>query len=172
MSQAVTARHSDARGSGPDLLYSDGVRPSAIALREVPAGSSPEPLGVPAGHAAAEPADTAEREATLICATCRNPITHPRDAIDVNGAHSHAFVNPAGMIFRVRCFSAAAGAVGAGEESDVWTWFPGFLWQAAVCRRCFEHLGWRYRSGNSSFFGLIAERLLELEPPGAPPAQN
>jgi len=150
------------------LQYALGVLTASIDLRDAPGGSSPEPLAGPAGHTAPEQQDDAAREAMLVCATCRNPITHPRDAIDVNGAHSHAFVNPAGMIFRVRCFAAAPGAVGAGEESDIWTWFPGFLWQAAVCRRCFEHLGWRYRSPESTFFALIAERLLELEPPDAP----
>jgi hypothetical protein len=132
----------------------------------------PEPRAVPAGHSAPASTDVPEREALLVCATCRSPVARPRDAIDVDGAHSHAFVNPAGLIFRVRCFSAAAGAAGAGEESDYWTWFPGFLWQAAVCRRCFEHLGWRYRNAESTFFGLIAERLLELEPPAAPAAPS
>ena len=101
----------------------------------------------------------------MLCAACRHAIAHARDGIEVSGAHSHAFVNPAGVVFRVRCFSSAAGAVGVGEESDYWTWFPGFFWQAAVCRRCFEHLGWRYRDAEASFFGLIADRLLELEPP-------
>ena len=105
----------------------------------------------------------------LVCARCQNPVARPRDAIEVNGAHSHAFVNPAGMLFRVRCFSAAPGVEGVGEESDVWTWCPGFFWQAAGCRRCFEHLGWRYRNGASTFFGLIADRLREHEPPGSRP---
>jgi hypothetical protein len=123
--------------------------------------------GHPEQHAASNP--SAERDAMLVCASCRNPVAHPRDGVDVGGAHSHAFVNPAGMIFRVRCFSAAPGAAGAGEESDYWTWFPGFLWQAAVCRHCFEHLGWRYRSSEATFFGLIADRLLELGPSAAPP---
>jgi hypothetical protein len=149
------------------------VLTSSLELREAPGGSAggsaPEALGVPEGRAEPKPTDAAGREATLVCAACRNPITHARDAIEVNGAHSQAFVNPAGMIFRVRCFSAAPGAAGLGEESQFWTWFPGFLWQAAVCRRCFGHLGWRYRNSESTFFGLIAERLLELEPPGAPP---
>lgn len=151
------------RGPALILQYSSHVQPSSIELRDAPAGSPPAPLGVPE----AEPTttDAPERDAMLVCGSCQNSVARPRDGIDVNGAHSHAFVNPAGMIFRIRCFSVAAGVGGVGEESDEWTWFPGFFWQAAVCRRCFEHLGWRYRNADSSFFGLIADRLLELEPP-------
>ena len=159
---------------GPALIlqYSRIVLATSIELRDAPGGSRPEPLGNPAERSAPEPTDAAERETTLLCATCRNPIARPRDGIDVDGAHSHVFLNPEGMVFRIRCFSAAPGAARMGEESDHWTWFPGFLWQAAICQYCFEHLGWRYRNSHATFFGLIAERLLELEAPGAPPAQN
>ena len=121
----------------------------------------------PAKRAAPEQQDAPERETALLCASCRSLIARPRDGIEVNGAHSHAFVNPVGMIFRIRCFSAAPGAARMGEESDHWTWFPGFLWQAAVCKYCFEHLGWRYRNAESTFFGLIADHLLEIEAPSA-----
>lgn len=145
------------------------MQASSIELRDAPGGSPPAPLGVPAEDAAPAPTDAPERDAILACASCRNPVARPRDGIDVNGAHSHAFVNPVGMIFRIRCFSVATGVAGVGEESDEWTWFPGFFWQAAVCRRCFEHLGWRYRNGGSTFFGLIADRLQELDTPASPP---
>jgi hypothetical protein len=150
--------------TGPALFlqYSSPVLAPSIHVRDAPGNSPPAPPGVAADVAAPKPADTPEHESLLLCAACRNPVAHPRDGIDVNGAHSHAFVNPAGMIFRLRCFSAAAGAARLGEESDYWTWFPGFLWQAAICRHCFEHLGWRYRNAEASFFGLIADRLLEL----------
>lgn len=79
----------------------------------------------------------------------------------MNGAHSHSFINPAGMIFRVGCFGAAPGALPVGEESDHFTWFVGFAWRAAVCRACGEHLGWSYRARDSAFVALIEDRIVE-----------
>lgn len=113
-----------------------------------------------------------KHEPLLVCAACRARVTTPADGIEVNGAHSHAFVNPAGILYRVRCFRAAPGVAGLGEQSGYWTWFPGFRWQTCICRACFEHLGWRFQSTAASFFALITERLLELQEPPEPGASN
>jgi hypothetical protein len=106
-----------------------------------------------------------ERQTVVLCASCRAFVAPSRERILVNGAHSQAFVNPEGVIYRVRCFARAPGVARLGEESDHWSWFPGFVWQACICRACFEHLGWRFRNDGSTFFALIADRVLELESP-------
>jgi hypothetical protein len=139
------------------------------SVREAPGGPAANPLPQqPTGLAALR----SERAPIIVCAACRARVTTPADGIDVSGAHAHAFLNPAGIVYRIRCFRLAPGAVGFGEQSDYWTWFPGFHWQACICRACFEHLGWRFQSAATTFFGLITERVLELREPPGPPASN
>jgi hypothetical protein len=138
-------------------------------LREAPGGPAANPFAQqPAGHEALR----SEHQPVIVCAACRAHVTAPSDGIEVNGAHSHAFVNPTGVIYRIRCFRVAPGAAGLGERSDHWTWFPGFHWQACICRCCFEHLGWRFQSATSTFFGLITERVLELRERPEPAAKD
>lgn len=105
----------------------------------------------------------------VACAACCGFVAESRARSSVNGAHSHSFINPAGLIFRVSCFARAPGAFAVGEESLHFTWFAGFWWRVAVCRACTEHLGWCYRSAGSSFVALIEDRIVERrEPDGSP----
>lgn len=135
-------------------------------LREGPGGPAPDgpaPDG-PAPLQQRPPADESERreraEPVLVCAACGAPVTHPDAAIEVNGSHVHTFLNPAGEVYRIRCFGSAPGALPVGEESDYWTWFAGRRWQACICRACFEHLGWRFTGAGPPCFGLIHERIV------------
>jgi hypothetical protein len=107
--------------------------------------------------------EQAEPASSVVCAACRSFVTWLRERIERDGTHTHTFLNPEGMVFRIRCFGSAPGALPVGERSDYWSWFPGFHWQACVCRACFEHLGWRYDCAGAHFHGLIAERVLEVE---------
>jgi hypothetical protein len=104
------------------------------------------------------------------CRACGATITRAHARIAVGGAHEHSFINPAGFIFRIGCFAAAPGARAAGEESDHWTWFPGYFWQAVVCARCMQHIGWSYRNASASFVGLILDRVVEQGGAGNSPA--
>ncbi|HNS99887.1 MAG TPA: cereblon family protein [Polyangiaceae bacterium] len=79
--------------------------------------------------------------------------------IEVAGAHRHTFANPHGLVFQIGCFSEATGCRGTGPASDDFTWFSGYEWQVGVCARCGIHLGWRFISHRTSFFGLIVDRL-------------
>lgn len=92
------------------------------------------------------------------CTVCGAVITSQQQAIVVNNSHEHAFFNPAGIAFEIRCFRTAPGAAFQGAASDEFTWFPGFSWQVALCAACHAHLGWRF-TGFTSFFGLIASQL-------------
>ena len=103
----------------------------------------------------------AEDDHVVACRACGAPLTLASAKIAVNGAHAHSFINPAGFIFRIGCFAVAPGARGSGDESDDWTWFPGYFWQAVVCGRCGEHIGWSYRNTSASFVGLILDRITE-----------
>jgi hypothetical protein len=104
-----------------------------------------------------------ETERALVCAACGHRVTRPKLGIAVNGAHEHTFINPEGVIYRIGTFSAAAGAAEVGPPSSYFSWFAGYSWRVLVCLGCSVHLGWSFRSSDSSFAGLILERLREAE---------
>jgi hypothetical protein len=110
--------------------------------------------------------DEADEEAKknkkkLLCRLCLNEITSEEYGIAVQGAHSHTFMNPRGIVFRIACFLNAQGCFIVGKPTLEYTWFPGYTWSHVICSNCLNHLGWHYQSGGSSFFGLILDQLME-----------
>jgi hypothetical protein len=99
--------------------------------------------------------------ARVVCASCGAYVAETSARTEVNGAHEHAFINPAGLIFRVGCFAEAPGVRAVGEDSEHWTWFAGFAWAAVLCSACHEHLGWCYRNASAAFVALILDRVEE-----------
>jgi hypothetical protein len=102
-----------------------------------------------------------EEEQNIVCAVCGAVITRRDLAQRVNNRHEHAFFNPAGMTFEIRCFRRAPGVESQGEPSPEFTWFAGYHWQIVVCASCRTHLGWLFRrlEDGDVFFGLISNRL-------------
>jgi hypothetical protein len=100
-------------------------------------------------------------EDRLLCLACGHPITSRRERIQEGGAHEHAFANPAGCLFHIGCFARAPGCLQAGQPTLEHTWFPGRAWRYALCGGCRAHLGWAFLGGQSSFYGLILDRLRE-----------
>ena len=96
----------------------------------------------------------------ILCARCRNPVTHHSERIVVQGSHEHNFTNPAGITFQIGCFREAPGCVGSGSGTMEYTWFVGYEWRIAACTKCQTHLGWQFTSQTDSFFGLILNRLM------------
>ncbi|CAA7620447.1 conserved hypothetical protein [Magnetospirillum sp. LM-5] len=97
------------------------------------------------------------------CARCGALITRQDWAIVMNDAHEHVVFNPAGLVFRIVCFSQAPGAIGIGGFSGQFSWFKGYDWQLAACGQCRAHLGWRYAGDGppAEFYGLIRANLVE-----------
>ena len=89
------------------------------------------------------------------CRRCGHRIAGATAAIAVTGAHRHDVVNPGGFRYRLGCFEAAAGCIAAGETSHEASFFPGYTWQRAFCRRCSRHVGWLFRHKTGVFYGLI-----------------
>jgi hypothetical protein len=113
-------------------------------------------------ESADELADTREKaDRVYRCARCAAVITAPRYAIEKDGRFTHHVANPAGIVFYIGCFSEAPGCSIAGEPTMEYTWFPGYSWSYALCAQCGIHMGWSYRWGVASFFGLILDRLQE-----------
>jgi len=102
-----------------------------------------------------------EKEARIVCILCGVDITSTRERIEINGSHTHTFLNPAGIVFRIGCFAHAPGCIVYGEGISEYSWFTDYLWSYATCSGCNNHLGWYYSAGGSSFFGLIMDQLAE-----------
>ena len=95
------------------------------------------------------------------CRQCHLIITRKTEQIEVNGAHHHVCTNPHGVVFEIGCFKTAEGCSPVGPSSNEWSWFPGFSWKVAVCRRCLIHLGWLFASpAPNRFYGFILNRLI------------
>ena len=107
---------------------------------------------------------TAWASEALLCISCGEEVTGDRARINVAGAHRHEFFNPQRVHYAIACFGAAAGCRTVGEQTERVTWFAGYAWAVALCRRCGAHLGWRFTSagGGHRFFGLIETRLVRL----------
>jgi len=103
------------------------------------------------------------RGAKLVCFKCGYPITSEDQRIEIIGSHAHTFANPSGIVFHIGCFARAPGTVTTREESADFTWFAGYAWSLCGCSLCGEHLGWRFRSEENIFFGLILDRLVEKQ---------
>jgi hypothetical protein len=81
----------------------------------------------------------------------------------MNGMHEHTFANPHGIIYRIGCFRDAPGCVAFPEEVKEFTWFDGYAWAHAMCSRCGNHMGWKYRIEHDCFHGLVLDRLVEKD---------
>lgn len=97
----------------------------------------------------------------LFCASCGHLLTRQRWATSVRDGHQHVVFNPAGHLYRVRCFGQSPGAFAIGPPSHEFTWFPDHLWQIALCVGCDRHIGWRFvaPTGVHGFWGLNAGAL-------------
>jgi hypothetical protein len=93
------------------------------------------------------------------CRNCNYKIALVSDKIKIDNTDTHIFENPAGIFFRVVCFSEAPGSINISDYTMDNTWFSGWLWSITLCRSCNNHIGWNYTSGSGEFYGLIADRL-------------
>ncbi len=105
--------------------------------------------------------EQSEPDKAIFCKSCKELITRSEHKIQVGGSHTHTFFNPAGLIFELGCFQKAPGVAVMGEVTSEFSWFAGHVWCFALCRSCGVHLGWFYETGDSSFFGLILNTLVE-----------
>jgi filamentous hemagglutinin family protein len=106
-----------------------------------------------------QPTTKDEEEKAVVCRVCLHRISTVEKQISVDGAHTHTFFNPAGIVFEIICFSMAPGCAVYGNASSEFSWFSGFTWRLALCANCRTHLGWFFESSDSSFFGLILKKL-------------
>ncbi len=97
----------------------------------------------------------------LNCVQCGSKVARCNDRIEVNDKHEHTFINPAGVLYRIGCFSASPGAFEVGQASSEFAWFRGYEWRCLCCAACEVHLGWTFTQGAMRFCGLILDQLSE-----------
>jgi len=96
--------------------------------------------------------DTAESK--LCCAECENPLARKAAVFSVPGAEGTvgAYSNPAGIVHQTLTLRELLEGEDEGEEGVVLegeperedSWFEGYAWTIAYCRRCSLHLGWLF----------------------------
>jgi hypothetical protein len=121
-------------------------------------GTPPAPTGTPPAPEAREDTESRAPESPLCCARCGHVITHEKHRTTVNGRHIHTRVNPSGFVYHFGCFARAEGCLVLGPPTPEASWFPGFVWELALCAACKTHLGWAFH-GESDFLGLVLDRL-------------
>lgn len=122
-----------------------------------PSGTAAE-FPVPADYAEPEAEETTDKK-WVRCRNCSSKVALIDDRIKISQADTYIFENPAGIIFRVVCFSKASGVTDVTGYTGENTWFAGYMWSVSLCSGCNSHLGWHYSSGSGDFYGLIADRL-------------
>jgi hypothetical protein len=137
-------------------LWGGAGRPAGLVLLQP--GKRPPEAQIPLKQDDPATDDLKKRE-FLRCRACQYPITRQSDRITVNEQHQHVFTNPHGHIFQIGCFAQAPGCLRAGPPTDYFSWFPGYVWQIALCGQCQTVLGWVFHSAQHQFFGLILDKL-------------
>lgn len=100
-----------------------------------------------------------DKKSFIFCRNCGHIVSSTDQRVEINGAHTHTFRNPAGIVYRIGCFGLAPGCLNFGDPTEEFSWFPGYTWVYANCLNCFNHLGWFYQSGERHFHGLILNHL-------------
>ncbi len=90
-----------------------------------------------------------QEKKVILCAFCSSTITDANQIISVNGSHQHVFANPHGIIFETGCFKMCDGCIVEPIVYSEFSWFHGYNWQIAGCRRCHQHLGWFFISDDN-----------------------
>lgn len=147
-------------------MRDEGVRPSTLPMPDLSMPWAFKGAGGPDGaqdcsQTATQTKSVPELSPAILCRQCHQAVTTTDDRIAVDGAHRHVFANPHGLVFEIGCFADVVNCVASGPISDEFAWFAGHTWQVVLCAACLTHLGWRFDTADTRFYGLIAARLIE-----------
>ncbi|MFC1834635.1 cereblon family protein [Thermodesulfobacteriota bacterium] len=97
---------------------------------------------------------------TYHCSHCGSFITDSEALSNINGAHRHSYVNPAGIRCNFMTFSGCENVIEHEELHLEHSWFPEYGWSFLMCRACYLHLGWKYESvaegvSPEGFYGVL-----------------
>lgn len=102
------------------------------------------------------------------CKRCRTRIASYSDIFAMARGNVNAnYCNPAGYIHETltvhKTIDDSARIV--DRPSTEFSWFPGYAWQIAVCKKCSSHIGWKFIALEKNlkpktFFGLSCKSLV------------
>lgn len=97
---------------------------------------------------------------SLCCKECNTNIANKNDvfSLSVEGPLG-AYVNPQGYVHETMTVYKAQNLNLIGRATKEHSWFPGYAWTIAQCRRCAFHIGWKFTATRKDltppkFFGL------------------
>ncbi|MBI4964327.1 MAG: hypothetical protein HY913_13705 [Desulfomonile tiedjei] len=102
------------------------------------------------------------------CSRCGARIAGEDAIITRNGSDRHSFVNPAGVRCNFITFGHCENVMVDEKLYMENSWFPGYGWHFLLCRRCSQHLGWKYDAARAEvspqvFFGVLIDSVEPVE---------
>lgn len=97
---------------------------------------------------------------TLACNGCRTPITDKAELFCLSRkGPMAAYVNPGGHVHETVTFYKTKNLSLRGRSSTEYSWFPGYAWTIAECKKCRQHMGWKFTAAKkglepTKFWGL------------------
>ncbi|XP_060079019.1 protein cereblon-like [Ylistrum balloti] len=88
-----------------------------------------------------------EKCSILCCKGCGYQVANKNDvfSLSIEGPLG-AYVNPGGYVHETMTVHKAQNLNLIGRPSTEHSWFPGYAWTIAQCRRCNSHMGWKFTS--------------------------
>lgn len=101
-----------------------------------------------------------EKCSVICCRECKIQVAHTNDvfSLSLEGPMS-AYVNPQGHVHETLTVYKSQNLNLMGRPTKEHSWFPGYAWTIAYCRRCTNHMGWKFTATRKEltpqkFFGL------------------
>lgn len=101
-----------------------------------------------------------EKCSVICCRECNTQVASTNDvfSLSVEGPMG-AYVNPHGHVHETLTVYKSENINLMGRPSKEHSWFPGYAWTIAYCRRCTNHMGWKFTATKKDlipqkFYGL------------------
>ncbi|EFN75562.1 protein cereblon [Harpegnathos saltator] len=105
-----------------------------------------------------------------VCVQCETLIGRQSHMFPMNREGPQGtYVNPEGVIHETITFYHVQGvALSSSSPSTNYSWFPGYAWTVAICKRCSQHVGWKFTATDSNlrpkvFWGVTRRSLKDKD---------
>ena len=103
------------------------------------------------------------------CRFCELDVADPKDTFSMSlEGPKGTYVNPGGYLHEILTVLKAKGLRCINIERTIEnSWFPGYAWTIAECRRCTAHMGWKFTASNhnlkpSKFWGICRSAIVTM----------
>uniref|UniRef100_H2YDD6 Protein cereblon n=1 Tax=Ciona savignyi TaxID=51511 RepID=H2YDD6_CIOSA len=104
------------------------------------------------------------KSTTLHCSYCSLRIADRKEVFSMSfSGPMAAYVNPGGVHETLTLYKTT-NLEHVGRRTTEHSWFPGYAWTICECRRCRQHIGWKFTASDShlvpqKFWGLTRSAL-------------